>query len=528
MSQAVAIASDKPKWEIDQKTIFVTIAVMMSTFMVVLDTSIANVALPHIAGSFSATSDEAIWVLTSYMISEGIILPTTAWFSTLMGRKTFLMTCVTVFTCASVLCGMSQSLDMMIFARVIQGLGGGALMPLSQSILFETYPREKHGIAMSIFGFGVVLAPVIGPTLGGWITDNYSWHWIFFINVPVGLIALILSYIFLEDPDYLKKKTIEKIDYVGFSALVIWLVTMQVVLDNGQKNDWFAASWICWTSALSFTAMVTFFAWELKYKNSIIDLSVFKDKNYAIGTTLSCLVQAILYSTLAILPLFLQNLMGYSAYHSGMAISPRGVATLLSIIFSGILIGKVDIRGLIIFGFIMLGTSSFMFGNSNLQMSIANIVIPNLVCGVALGFIFIPLATVSFSTLKPAQIPNATGLQNLAKSVGGSFGTALVVTLLTRGAQTHQTFMVSHLNNFNPVFHERVQATTSSLAMHMNHIVASHKANAMIYNSLLQQANLWSYIDNFRFYGTLCFLMIPLVLFIKPPTKGSKENVSIH
>jgi MFS transporter, DHA2 family, multidrug resistance protein len=395
--------------------------------------------------------------------------------------------------------------------------------------MLESFPKEKRGMAMALFGLGVIFAPIIGPTLGGWITDNYSWHWIFYINVPIGVLAVILSNMFVEDPPYAMKKGVQKIDYFGFGALIIWLVALQMVLDNGQKLDWFNSSWVCWTSFVSVSAMIFFLVWELHFKESIIDLNVFKDRNYAIGTILNTLFSGILYSTLAILPLFLQNLLGYTAYYSGMAITPRGIGCFFSILLAGYLSNKIDARILVAVGFILLSIGCLILGGLNLQISMDNIIWPNIIAGVAMGFIFIPLTIVSFGTLKNEQLANATGLQSLMKNIGGGIGVSIVGSLLSRFAQVHQANMVSHLNPYNPVFQHKVSATTHFLAMHMNPVAAAHKANFLMYGSLLKQAYLWSFIDNFRLYGIICLILTPTAFLLKKvkPHKSS-DGADLH
>jgi len=516
-------------WKPSYSPWIVAISVMLGTFMVVLDTSVANVALPHMAGSFSASANESMWILTSYLVANGVILPSSAWFSSLLGRKNFFIICIIIFTAASIFCGLSTSLNMMIFARILQGLGGGALMPISQAILLESFPREKRGIGMAIFGLGVVFAPVIGPTLGGWITDNYSWHWIFYINVPIGVLAAVLSSIFVEDPPYARKKGFQKIDYIGFMALIAWLVTLQIVLDNGQKMNWFDSAWICKLTAVSVISMVFFFLWELHFEDSIIDLRAFLDRNFFFGTVLNTFVSAILYSTLAILPLFLQNLMGYTAYHSGLAITPRGLSCLLTIGLAGYLSNKIDERYLIFLGFILIAVSCIMFGNLNLVISMSNVVIPNLVCGAALGLIFIPLTSISFATLKNHQMTNATGIQNLLKNIGGGIGVSIVGTFLSRFAQVHQANMVQHLTPHNPVFQHKLSAATHLLATYMNPVVAAQKANYFLYAGLLKQAYLWSFIDNFRLYAIISLILAPTAFILKRVRHHSTDvELNLH
>lgn len=511
------------EWLPEANPWLITLAVMLATFIVVLDSSIANVALPHMAGSFSSSSHEATWILTSYLIASGIILPSTAWFSGIFGRKKFLLICTIVFTVASFLCGLSTSLNMMILARILQGLGGGALMPISQAIMLESFPACKRAMSMSIFGFGVVFAPIIGPTLGGWITDNLSWHWIFFINIPIGIIAIILSYIFIEDPPYLEVGKINKIDFIGFASLIIWLVTLQVVLDNGQNADWFGSEWVCWTSAVSVVAMIVFFAWELYFKDSIIDLSVFLDRNFTIGTILYTMLCAILYSTLAILPLFLQNLLDYSAFNSGLAIAPRGVGSLVAIGLSGYLANKIDTRILIAFGFVLMTIAGFLFGELNLNTSMINFLVPNIICGLSFGFLFTPLTIVSFTTLSKAQMGNATGLYNLMRNIGGAIGTSVVSTLLMRYSQVHQEYLVKNLNNLSPVFNHHLAYISSYLNIHMDQVTALHKANYLLYSQLIKQATLFSYIDNFRLYAIISLILAPCAFLFKRAKHHKKK-----
>lgn len=488
----------------------ITIPVMLATSMESLDSTIANIALPHMAGTFSATNNEILWVVTSYLVANAIILPSTGWFSSFFGRKKFLITCIIIFILASIMCGLSTNLTMMIFARILQGAGGGALMPIAQSILLESFPVEERSKSMAVFGLGVIMAPIFGPVLGGWITDNYSWHWIFLINVPIGILAVILSAIFVEDPPYIKADSTKKIDYVGFGALIIWLVTLQIIFDKGQQADWFQSAWVCWLTIISVFAMIFFVVWEFKFKDPIINLKVFKDRNYFTGALLSFCLGAILFGSLSILPLCLQSLLGYPAIASGMAIMPRGIGTFISFGIVGFLSNKMDFRLQISIGFILLAISSFMLGNFNLSISQNAIIIPNLISGLAMGFIFIPITTAAFVTLTKSQIAGgATGVLNLLRNIGGGIGTALVSTFLVRNAQLHQTYLVQNLTPLNPIFQQRLQAIQGFLSQHMDIVAATHKANAFIYNQLLQQATLFSYVDNFRAIGIICLIMVP-------------------
>lgn len=499
-------------------------AVMLTIFMVVLDSSIANVALPNIAGSFSATQDESTWVLTSYLVANGVIIPSTAWFSTLFGRKNFLLICTLMFTLASAMCGLATSMPMLIFARVIQGIGGGAIMPISQAVMMEEFKPEERGVAMSVFGFGVIFAPIIGPTLGGWITDTYSWHWIFLINVPIGFISLWLIQKFIEDPPYAKKGEVQKVDYWGFIFLIIWLFSLQIILDNGQKSDWFGAAWVRWTSLLTGGTFLAFIIRELMIKEPIVDLRVFKDKNFTIGTILHFIIGAVLYSTLAILPLFLQHLLGYTATLSGLAISPRGFGSLTGLVICAILANRVDQRIVITVGMILLAFSNLLFANLNMQIAISNIILPNIICGVAFSMIMIPLMTISFVTLKNNQMTNATGVFNLAKSVGGAIGTSAVATMISRMSQVHQSNLIRNLTYSNPAFVEKINAMQAGIAMLSGNALSAAKANALAYKQLLQQSTLLAYMDCFKIYAGMLILLIPLIfLFQKVKYKKAKS-----
>ena len=338
------------------------IPVMLAVFIYVLDGTIGNVALPHMAGSFSATRDESMWILTSYLIAAGIVIPAVDFFSKLCGRKNFFIISILMFTIASMLCGMAKNIEFMIFARILQGFGGGGILPISQAIIIESFTKEQRGAAMSVFGMGVILAPIIGPVLGGWITDNWTWPWIFYINVPFGCIAALLSKKLIEDPPYAKRQHNVKIDGKGFFYLTIWLVTLQTVLDKGNNADWFNATWICWTFGVSVVACILFFHSQLTNKDSLVDLSVFKDRNFSAGTIIQVVIQAVLYASLAILPQFLQSMMGYTAFLSGATMMPRGFGSMLSMLITGTLSNKIDNRLFVMLGLALIGGSSLVSG----------------------------------------------------------------------------------------------------------------------------------------------------------------------
>ena len=497
------------------------IPVMLAVFIYVLDGTIGNVALPHMAGSFSATRDESMWILTSYLIAAGIVIPAVDFFSKLCGRKNFFIISILLFTIASMLCGMAKNIEFMIFARILQGFGGGGILPISQAIIIESFSKEQRGAAMSVFGMGVILAPIIGPVLGGWITDNWTWPWIFYINIPFGCLAALLSKKLIEDPPYAKRQHNVKIDAKGFFYLTIWLITLQTVLDKGNNADWFNATCICWTFGISVVACILFFHSQLKNKESLIDLSVFKDRNFSAGTIIQIVIQAVLYASLAILPQFLQSMMGYTAFLSGATMMPRGFGSMLSMLITGTLSNKIDNRLFVMLGLALIGGSSLVFGSLNLQISNMNIAFPNFFMGMGMGVSMVRIMNLSVDTLKNEQMTNATGIQNLLKNIGSAVGTSLVATMLTRFAQVHQNMLVGKMSELNPAFIERIQTTAGALSAYTEHSVAQYMAQYSYYGQLIKQSTLWAFIDSFRIFGVLCLAVIPLLLLIKKIKKDA-------
>jgi len=485
----------------------VAVSVMLATFMVVLDSSVANVALPHIAGNLSATTDESTWVLTSYLVSNAIVLPASGWLASMIGRKRLLMLSIAMFTVASLICGASVSMPMLILARVLQGAGGGGMQPIAQAVLLESFPVEKRGAAMAAYGMGVVVAPIIGPTLGGWITDSYSWRWIFYINLPLGVLALFMVNLFVEDPPYIRANLRRRIDYAGFMAMALWLGSLQLILDKGQEDDWFAATWICATTALSLVAMAAFIWRELAVADPIVNLRVFKNRNFSAGTLITAVYGVILYGVTAMLPLFLQTLLGYPALQSGLAVSPRGLGSFISMFVVGRLVSVVDNRVLLAFGFIILAISAAMLGHINLEIAMTSVAWPNVINGFATGFIFVPLTTMAMGTLRKPEMGNATGIYNLMRNIGGSVGIAVVTTLLARGAQMHQSILVGNVSAANPAFQRELSTLQQG--------VSTQQAYGLIYSELIRQSTLLAYMDNFRLLAGLALAAMPLILFFQ-------------
>jgi len=505
--------------------------VMLATFMEVLDTSVANVALPHIAGSLSSSTDEATWVLTAYLVANAIVLPLSGWFSTLFGRKRFYMTCVLLFTLSSAMCGLAPNLGTLILFRVLQGLGGGALQPVSQAILRETFPREKQGMAMAVYGMGVVLAPVVGPTLGGWITDNFTWRWIFLINIPVGVCSLLFTSLLIFDPPYLRRKTLAqglKIDYIGLGLLAAGLAALEITLDEGQRNDWFSSAGIVAAAVIAVTALVSVVFWELRQKDPVVDFRLLKDRNFAISTFALFILGFVLYGSTMALPLFLQTLLGYTATQSGMALSPGGLAILVMMPVVGFLLGRIQPRWLVIFGLLVSAYGLHLMTLFDLSVDFRHAMDARIVQSLGLAFMFVPINTMAFYSIDKQNTSYATGLINLARNIGGSTGIALSTTLVARRQQFHQQRLMEHLNPMNSTYQsvlDNAQHLFMSRGSDAVHAMA--QAQQMVYGMVLRQATLLSFIENFRMLAIAFLAVIPL-MFLMKKVKARKGEVVLE
>lgn len=495
-------------------------AIMLAVFIYAIDGTIANVALPHMAGTFSATRDESMWILTSYLVASGIMIPSVDFFSKLFGRKNFFIISILMFTLASLLCGLANSLGMMVLARVLQGAGGGGILPIAQAAMLESFPKERRGMAMSLFGLGVIIAPIAGPVLGGWITDNWTWPWIFFINVPFGCLAAIATKYLLYNPPYAQRQKNIKFDGLGFLFLALWLATLQIFFDKGNNADWFNATWICWLFAFSCLFGISFFISQFLRKDTLVDLSVFLDRNYFFGTVIQVVMQAVLYASLAILPQFLQNMMGYTAFLSGYSMMPRGLGSMTAMILCAFLSDRVDKRILVAIGLSFLGAAGLSLGFLNLEITNMSIMVPNYFMGMGMGLSMIPIINLSMDTISNDKMTNAAGLQNLVKNIGGAIGTSLVATMLSRFAQMHQYMMVGKLSELNPNFIERIQAAAGALAQYTDMATATYMAQYQQYGQLIKQSTLWAFMDSFRIFGLACFLLIPLLLLLRVKPKS--------
>jgi DHA2 family multidrug resistance protein len=488
---------------------------MLATTLECLDTTITNVALPQIAGNLGVTPHEATWVITSYLVSNAIILPAAAWLSGFFGRKRILMICTVVFTLASLLCGVAGSLGFLLFARILQGVGGGALMPISQAVLLESFPKEKQGVAMAVFAMSVILAPIFGPIIGGWLTDNFSWRWIFFINLPIGIIAVLMTKIFVEDPPYIKKDN-TMIDYVGFLLMAIGLGTLQVVLDKGQEVDWFQAAWLCRASILIVVALVAFVLWELRAKNPVVDLRIFKDRNFSVGMIATIFIGACMYGTMTLITLFYQILLGYTAYLGGLVTSPLGIGCFVGAIAVGYLSNRFDNRILLALGSVILGLASFGMGNINMQIGMQSKLFVTIAIGLGLMMAFIPLSILAVGHLDKKDMGTGTGLFNLMRNIGGSIGIAVTTTMLSRMMQVHQTFLSGHLTPYDPMYQEASKA------------MGPQMANGLIYRGLLGQSALLAYIDCFQFFAIVAILCTFMVFFFRKVASKSDGMMGAH
>ena len=496
----------------------VTVSVMLPTFMEVLDTAIASVALPYIAGSLSASNSEATWVLTSYLVANAVILPASNWFARRFGRKRFLLSCVIVFTVASFFCGAAPSLSIILLARILQGAGGGALQPLSQSILLESFPPAQRSMSMAAYGLGIVVAPVLGPTLGGWLTDTWSWRYAFYINIPVGILAVFMITRFVHDPPYIKNAKVGAFDNIGFGLLCVWTGCLQIVLDKGQEDDWFGAVWVRWAVTALIVALILWIWRSWTNPKGLVDLHVLKDRNFRTGCFLIALLGMCIYITIAILPLYYQEVLGYTAFTAGLVVGPRGIGSFIGSPVIGVLGSRIDNRKLLSAGFIGFGICSLIFGSVNLEIGPFTLLLPIMLTGFALSFVFVPLATMSTSTIAREEMGAATGLFNMLRNIGGSVGIAMATTALIRRAALHQNEIGAHLDASNFVLQQKSAAVSGFLGQHLGRAQGRPGSMGLVYGLLEQQSALLAYVDVFRWTALLAFFCAAAVwLFRKPP-----------
>ncbi|HWG20257.1 MAG TPA: DHA2 family efflux MFS transporter permease subunit [Terracidiphilus sp.] len=539
MSAAAADARPLPfpdahaVWKPKRNPWVIAITVTLATFMEVLDTSIANVALPHIAGGLGATEDEATWVLTSYLVANAVILPASAYLTTFIGRKRFYMICVMLFGISSALCGLAPSLGMLVLFRVLQGAGGGGLQPSEQAILADTFAPEKRGQAFALYGFAVVFAPAIGPTLGGWITDNLSWRWCFYINVPVAILSLFLTSRIVEDPPHIveqvkrSRKAGLNLDYFGFSLLALGFGSLELVMDKGQEDDWFGSRLITTFVVLCIVSLIILFFWELaqirRKHRPILDLMLFRNRNFAVSFVLMFVLGFVLFGTTVMIPQFVQTLLGYTAEQAGLVISPGGVAVMLMMPIVGFLVSRVDPRWMIVFGFAMCSWALFTMLTLDLQVSYSYIAWLRVFQAAGLAFLFIPINTLSYNGIPMEKNNDVSGLVNLARNIGGSVGTASFVTMLARRQQFHQERLGSSFSQSNTFLQSQLDVIGRYL-VHGGRVSSLAQGKALaegnLYGQLVRHATMLAYLDVIKVLAIAMLLLIPLVFLMNRPPKG--------
>lgn len=505
----------------------IAIAVMLSTFMEVLDTTVVNVSLPHIAGSLSATIDESTWTLTSYLVANAIILPLTGWLSNYFGRKRMLLMSVSGFTIASFFCGLAPTLGFLIFFRVVQGACGGGLQPISQAILLESFAPEDRGKAMGFWGLGIVVAPMLGPVLGGWLTDSHSWRWVFYINVPIGIASLLMTELFIFDPSYIRRAS-QKIDYWGIGMLAVGIATLQIVLDKGQEKDWFGTNWITVLAVVASVTLLAFLLYELHIKDPVVNLRVFTNRTYSTGVFLMALLGVGLYGTTVLIPLVLQTLLGYPALQAGIAMAPRGLGSFIAMPVVGIMMAKFDPRKMLSAGMIVCGWTLYELSRLNLNAGFWDFCWPQFYMGLSLGLLFVPLTTVSMAPIRKENMGNATSLFNLVRNLGGSIGISAVSTMQLRFQQRNISRLGAHVNEFSLTTRQMLHGLQAMFMSRGSDIAtAAKQAQAAMFAMVARQANMIAYNSIFLILAGLFLLMLPFIFLMRrPQAKG--QPMAMH
>jgi len=498
--------------------------VALAAFMEVLDISIANVSLQHIAGDLSASQDESTWVLTSYLVTNAIVLPISGWLSTVLGRRRFFIFCIVGFSVSSLCCGLAPNLPLLILFRAIQGLTGGGLQPLAQAILTDAFPPSKRGMAFALYGMSVVFAPAIGPTLGGWITDSASWRWVFLINVPVGMILVPLVTTFVEDPAHAVAERLERwkkgirIDYVGFALLVLGLGALQVMLDKGQEKDWFSSAFIVWTGIASLVGLIAFVIWELGQEDPIVDLRLLASRNFGTGNLLMFMLGVILLGSTVLLPMLVQQIFGYTATLAGKVITPGGMAIILFMPIVGRMVNRVDVRWMIIAGLVLCSLALHRMAGFSPDTGYASFVWARILQAFGLSLLFIPISTAAMTGMAREKSNQASALINLSRNLGGSVGISIAVSQLSRQAQEHQNVLVAHANPLSSAYTHMIDGLSATFLRHgATAAEALHQAQAQVYGLILRQASLLAFLDDFDLLAISFICMAPLVFLMERP-----------
>ena len=530
MNDEAVYTAEQTAWKPRVNPWIIGVVVALAAFMEVLDSSVANVALPHMAGDLGASNNESTWVLTSYLVANAIILPASGWLVSVFGRKRLFMICIAMFTFSSFLCGISSSLGFLLLSRILQGAFGGGLQPMAQAVLADSFPPEKRGLAFSLYGVTAVCAPAIGPTLGGWITDSFSWRWIFFINIPVGILTLVLVYMLLEDPPYLKelKRGLASFDAIGFSFLVLGVSALQILLDKGQEDDWFGSHFITTLVIVSVVSFVSLVIWEWHHKEPIVEVRLFKNFNFAIGNVMFLMLGIILMSSTVLIPQFLQTLMGYTAQQAGMVLTSGAVVMLFTIPFIGKFTTFIQARYLIAFGWITMAASLFILSRENsLTMSFGVASWLRILQSVPIGFLFIPITLAGYVGLAAEKNNAASGIMNFMRNIGQSIGTSTVTTLIARRTQFHQAILSEHTSSWQ--FQVTAAALGSKLSSAGLGAHAAHRqAVARLYNMLQAQAMALSYVDVYWILGIGSALMVFLSFMMRKNELGKSDSPPVH
>src|SRR6516162_8887301 len=506
------------------------VVVAGAAFMEVLDTSIANVALPYIGGNLGASTDQSTWILTSYLVSNAVVLPISGWFSGLLGRRRFFMLCLTIFTISSFLCGIAPSLGSIILFRILQGAGGGGLQPLAQAILADSFPPEKRGLAFALYAVTVIVAPTIGPTLGGWITDNYSWRWIFFINIPVGILSLLLVYRIIEDPPWarLKAGVASRIDYIGISLLALGVGALQIMLDKGQEDDWFGSNFITTLAILAVVGLVSLVIWELYCKNPIIDVRMYRNLSFVQANIMIFVLGLVLFAALVMLPLFLQSLLGYTAQSAGLVLSGGGLFLLFMTPVIGVLSGKVQARYLIAFGWLTVALGMF-YSSRELQLGLSfrSAAWLRVFQVFGLSFLFVPINLSSYVGMSPEKSGSVAGLMNFMRNIGSSVGTSMVTTVIARRSQVHQVYLVGNIAPGSTTLSDAAAGLTARIvASGADAVQAAKVAYAVIYRTVIAQATTLAYVDTYILLGTIALIMFALSFLLKRNELGGRRQIA--
>jgi DHA2 family multidrug resistance protein len=523
---ARSVAGGRNPWSI-------VAVISIATFMTVLDTSIANVALDHIAGGLAVSYDEATWVTTSFLVATAIIIPISGWLANVIGRKRYYMISVALFTFASFLCGIAPNITLLVIARILQGAAGGGLAPVEQSMLVDTFPPKQRGMAFAAYGLVVIAGPVVGPVIGGWITDNYSWHWCFLINVPIGVLSLVLVNIFVDEPAALRKerKALLKgglsVDFMGFIFVALFLGFLEVTLDRGQQDNWFSSPFILTSAIISGTALVFFIPWELTRDDPIVPIQMFGKRNFGIASIFLLITGVIIFGTTQFIPQLLQQVIGYTATDAGLAMTAGGLATVLAMPLSGIISGKVDPRLLVFGSFLLQGAAMWNMSQLDTQLSFASAAWARTIQALGLPFLFVPITNIAYVGLKPTESNQASALMNVARNLGGTIGISSAQTLLAQRSQFHQARLVETLNPLNPNYVNGIQQTAHALmGAGATKAEATTQATALLYRSLGQQAQMLSYVDVFHSLMWVVFGSIPLLLLMRGGKPGADAGAA--